>query len=92
MKDKTIEQLEEYLESKDIHPHFSADIISSYEGGPIYDYQILTWEIEPVAMFTYRVEMNSGLSVLSLNFAHANFFDCMLVTDEVYKVIEEMGL
>ena len=89
MKDKTIEQLEEYLKSKGIQTHFETDIVSLYEGGPIHDYQVLTWEIEPIAMFTYRVEMNSGISTFSSTLTNVGFSDCKSITDSICKVVKE---
>ena len=89
MKDKAIELLEEYLESKDIHPHFSTDIVSLYEGDTVHDYQVLTWEIEPTAMFIYRVEMNSGISTFSSTLTNVGFSDCKSITDSICKVVKE---
>ena len=89
MKDIVIEQLEEYLESKGIQTHFNTDIISLYEGDTVHDYQVLTWELEPIAMFIYRVEMNSGISTFSSTLTNVGFSDCKSITDSICKVVKE---
>jgi hypothetical protein len=83
MKDKAIELLEEYLESKGIQTHFETDIVSLYEGGPVYNFQNLYWDLGIFARCTYNVEMNSGISTLTLMFPHANFCDCKLITEMI---------
>lgn len=89
MKDKTIEQLEDYLKCKGIQTHFEEDVSSWYEYGIPNYFQELSWDINIFIRAIYRVEMNSGLSTFYLMLAHANFSDCKLITDTIYEASKE---